>query len=161
MEKVSLDNAVKNGNMYRIKRDDVHEDEIINGRIKFTNFTIYNLKDFDIDKSKVSYLYQDNNLVRLEYEYVNLCKHQVRFEVLENKLMLEDLDGFTFPICNLDCDIPYESRMNFYQAINGIEKQLFSYFLPKIKIKSEVFFLVPEDEMEYYITIQDGEIEEL
>ena len=92
----------------------------------------------------------------LKLEVVNISKSTCDTSDFKVPLLMVDTDDFQFGVYDdghLSCSSDYSKKSglnNFYG------KQL----RPKIKVKGAITFILPDEETEYYITIEDGTIQE-
>lgn len=158
MNKILINSAINNDIQYRVTNNYNSEinkkSESIKGRIKLKKFKKIQLpSNLEIDKE-----YLDNKIGVLEIEYVNLNTFENFSHSIDN-FYIKDLDDFRFeaignanifyPICDyLNIDV----EKYFHRTDN---------LAPKIKYTMQIFFLLPDEETDYYLFLENGEFEEI
>ena len=157
MNKILINSAINNDIQYKVTNnaDSCNEkSNSVKGRISLKSFKKIQLPiNTEVDKE-----YIDNNIGVLEIEYVNLNTFENFSHVLE-KFFLKDLDDFRFeaignaytyhPICNyLNID-----TTKYFFSISSLT--------PKIKYNTYIFYLLPDEETDYYLFLENGEFEEI
>ena len=166
MDKIFLSKAIKDdtiffvNNQKRIENGFNHYDNSINGRIKILNFSKYKLSEYNME-SQLPYNYTQNILVKLDIEFINLNKTGNDIEIFKRGCDLMDLDGFRFDIISTN-GFGLEAVDEIYEKL-GFEDDYYgeTKLVPKVKNKLSLFFLVPDEETDYYFYIVDSTIEEI
>ena len=93
----------------------------------------------------------------MDLEYTNLNTYE-NFDTITSEFYLSDLDNFRFKtIGDIDILIAIsESREEDYD-----EKYKIDNFIPKIKKKITLFYLLPDEETDYYFELDEGDIVEI
>lgn len=166
MDKILISKTIKDNTIFLVNNDKRIESGLdieynsINGRIKILNFSKYKLTEYNI-ASKLPYNYVQNILVKLDIEYINLNKTENLIDIFENGCYLMDLDGFRFDIISTN-GWGLEAASEIYEKLEFKDVYLGSLkLIPKVKNKLSLFFLVPDEETEYYFYIVDSNIEEI
>lgn len=159
MKKILIKNAIIQENLYMLDNhytaDYDQMVDSIKGRIKFLNFN-----KFTLDKEKVTEEigseFFDNTIGKLEIEYTNLNTYE-NFDTILDSFYLSDLDGFRFK------NIGDVSVLKAIDEHFGIDKFGWSVgnLIPKIKKKIELYYLLPDEDTDYYFELDEGEIEEI
>lgn len=155
MNKVLIKNAILSENVFKIDNRD--EDYPVKGRFKIINFEQFKIEqsDFkDISKSKLA----ENKIGRLDIEYTNLTFSEASF--ITNIFQISDLDGYKFNEID-DQDVIQAISNHLNESIWYVLDDRNKTFIPKIKMKISIFYLLPDEETEYYVEIRDCEIEEI
>lgn len=166
MDKILLSKAVKDNTLFFVKNDKriakgfSFYGNSINGRIRFLNLSKYKLSEYNITE-KLPYNYTENVLVKLDIEYINLNKTGNDINIFERGCDLMDLDGFRFDVIStngfgLDAVGEIYEKLQFEDDYYGETK-----LIPKVKNKLSLFYLVPDEETDYYFYIVDGTVEEI
>lgn len=155
MNKILISKAIINQTQFLIKSED------INGRIKFLKFEKKYLSSYNL-KNNYSNEFIENPLVDLLIEFVNLNHEEIKVYNF-NKSKLVDIDNFKFePIA---INNGFSTSEQDYEIFNifSINKENFSNgrIYPKIKKQIHLFFLLPDEETDYYFELEDGTIEEI
>lgn len=166
MKRVLLNKAIKDESIFLIdnKNKDFSQPyyNSINGRIRFLDLKKVNLSDYKLECDYPSELLQ-NPIICLRIEYINLNQSENNIEIFENSCNLVDIDGYSFKV--------YSTKG---YGFVGMEKEIYKVFglsdnsyygqtdlIPKIKQNIELFFVVPDEETDYYFEIINGKIEEI
>lgn len=88
----------------------------------------------------------------MKLEVVNLTKVSVLFGYLKEEMRVVDSDGFQF--ADDDAGLYFS---DFAKQIGLSHGDL----LPKLKYQGAVIFKVPDEDLEYSLTIKDGTMEEI
>ena len=166
MNKVLLSKAIKEESIFMIDNKSRTFSEpyyySINGRIKFIEFKKLKINDYELKGTYKKELL-DNPIVCLSLEYINLNQSENSIDIFENNCKIVDLDGYEFKIYstkgyNFICNEEeiykiFELPENTYYGENTL--------IPKIKHRIDLFFIVPDEDSEYYFKIQNGTIEEI
>ena len=159
MNKVLIKNAINQENMYMIDNHyELDYDESVSsvkGRIKLLNFEKFKLEPSKIQK-KIDTEFLDNLIGKLELEYINLNQYE-NFDTIVDNFYLVDLDGFRFQTIR-DVDVIIAIFENEHK--DWLEHQI-GKFIPKIKKRITLFFLLPNEETDYFFELEDGTIEEI
>ena len=160
MNKVLIKNAITQESLFMIDNNYTldYDQSVcsVKGRLKILGF-----EKFKLDKNKVERKISEenfNNLIgKLDLEYTNLNTYE-NYDSITDEFYLVDLDNFKFKsIGDIDILIAItESREEDY-----FEKYKFNSFIPKIKKKFTLFYLLPDEETHYYFELKDGKIEEI
>lgn len=156
---IDIKESIKNQSIYKIDNnydvDDINgTSKSINGKLKILNFG-YTEKN-EINKiEKMPRVYYDNKVAYLILQYTNFCTSEVSISTIENNFYLIDKEGFKFATITdyylLDSD--------YCQSILGEKYKSYEKFMPKIPKETILFFLLPDDEVEYDLLIKDTNIE--
>lgn len=166
MDKILISKAIKDNTLFFVNNDKRIEngfssyDNSINGRIKILNFSKYKLTEYNIT-NQLPYNYVQNILVKLDIEYINLNKTGNDLNIFKRGCDLMDLDGFRFDVISTN-GFGLESVDEIYEKL-GFEDDYYgeTKLIPKVKNKLSLFFLVPDEETDYYFYIVDSNIEEI
>ena len=161
MNKVLVSSAIKNESLFYINNNSKHfenkKDYSVNGRIKFIECKKIKLSEY---KLKENYKHEllENPIVEIELEYINLNHTENSVEIFENNCNLVDLDNFEFSVMKnylIDND-------EICECLN-LDRNIFHIYnlIPKVKHRINLFFIVPDEETEYYFKIVNGSIEEI
>lgn len=162
MDKILIKNAIKLGNIYYI--DNQHKleskediENIIKGRLKILNFEEFKLDKTDImNINKMQFL--ENKIVKLELEYTNLNFIEAQF--ISNICYIVDIDGFKFKPIH-DQDIIQAIAKHLDKTLWELSEDMSKTFIPKLKMKITIFYMLPNEETDYFLEAKDCEIEEL
>lgn len=144
MNTISIEKAIKEEKTYFIhNKFDTRFTQfyyfLINGNIRFISLNKRKLQMNDETKY-FPIEYFENTLIELEIEYVNLNHFDTDISIFKNNdCYLVDANGYHFDIDSVVND-------------NGI-----NYFIPKVKQKVKLKFLVPNEETEYIFNINRAE----
>ena len=134
--------------------------EIKNGKVRFR------VKFLSFEKLDLSRVDNPVNIKDLELgiwfiltvEFINLCKERIATSDWIDDILLKDQDGFEF---NEKTDM-HLSYLSEFAEKSGLDKFYSEYYIPKIKYKGAISFLLPnESEQEYLILVKDGSIQEI
>lgn len=148
MEKIKLNEAIKNEKVYRIdNKDDTSFTQnnyfLINGIIRFISQKKRKLQ-IDEDTKYLPIEYFENTIIEIEIEYINLNHFDTDINIFKNNdCYLIDEDGYHFDIDSVENN-------------NGI-----NYFIPKVKQRVKLNFLVPNEEIEYELKIKKANFKEV
>ncbi len=164
MNKILIKPAIQNETIFYVNNtfkkfsfsDETYD--TINGRIKFIN-----QKKIELSKLKLegTYRYEllENPIIMLQFEYVHLNHFECEQDIFIDNCKLVDLDGFEYSVLDEEL-IKNEEIIN---ALNIDKNTINKYnkLKPKIKQIVTLFFLIPDEENEYYLKINKGSIEEI
>lgn len=155
MNKILISKAIINQTQFLIKSKD------INGRIKFLKFEKKYLSSYNL-KNNYSNEFIENPLVDLLIEFVNLNHEEIN-EYNFNESKLVDIDNFKFEPIAINNGFRTSEQDDEIFNIFSINKENFSNgrIYPKIKKQIHLFFLLPDEETDYYFELEDGTIEEI
>lgn len=148
MNKIQLNYAMKNEKVYQIyNKNDTSFTQmhyfLINGIIRFISLKKRKLQ-IDEDTKYLPIEYFENTFIELEIEYVNLNRFDTDINIFKNNdCYLIDSEGYHFDL---------DSVVNN----NGI-----NYFIPKVKQRIKLNFLVPNEDTEYQFKINKTKFEEM
>lgn len=169
MKRILLSKAIKDESIYMINNNSKIFSQpyynSINGRVRFVNLKKINLSDYNLKGDYQRELLQ-NPLVCIEIEYINLNQTENSIDIFENNCNLIDLDGYSFKVFSTK---GYNFRGGFneskeiYRIFNLPDNSYYGQtdLIPKIKQTLELFFIVPDEETDYYFEIVNGIIEEI
>ena len=127
----------------------------IKGRLKIINFVKFKLNKEKISK-KISEEHFDNMIGKLELEYTNLNTYE-NYESITDSFYLSDLDEFRYKtINNMDVKIAISEYLN-----EDWDSYNIGYFIPKIKTRVILLYLLPDEETYYFFELNEGTIEEI
>lgn len=154
MNKILIKNAILQENIYLINNNYEEESEFhaIKGRIKFLSFRKFKLENKNNSK-EIREEFFDNIIGELEIEYTNLNTYANSDTILES-FYLTDLDDFSF-------DTITDPGVIFKINEQVGRDWYVGDFIPKIKKKTYIYFLIPDEETDYYFGVEDGRIEEI
>lgn len=166
MNKVLLSKAIKDettfliGNYYKTFSQPYYYS--INGRIRFIKLKKAKIKDYDL-KGLYPRELIDNPIVCLSLEYINLNKSENSIEIFENNCKLVDLDEYEFKVYSTNRCNFIDNEEEIYRIFGLLENTHYgeNTLVPKIKHKINLFFIVPDEDSEYYFKIKNGSIEEV
>ena len=153
MKRISLKNAINQGIIFMLNNN-MHEESrctSVKGRIKFLNFVKYKLDKEKIDE-ELSEEFYNNMIGELEFEYTNLNTYANSDWILDN-FCISDLDNFKFGKVDQGARIKICDLLNRNWEIGDL--------IPKIKIKVIMYFLLPDEDTDYYFELEDATIEEI
>lgn len=156
MNKILINNALKNQTQFSINNQ-----ESINGRLKFISIAKKSLSNYRLE-SNYPKEFLDNPIIDLIIEFTNL--NHTEISTLEfKKSILIDLDNFEFEPIAINNGFSTSEQDNEIFQIFSINKENFSNdrVYPKIKKQIHLFFLVPDEDTEYYFGIKNSVIEEI
>lgn len=165
MNKVLLNKAIKDESIFIIDNSNKTFSQpyyyVINGRIKFLKLKKIKLNEFSLEGSYPEELL-NNPIVCLSIEYINLHQNEKSIDIFENNCKLVDLDGYEYKVYstkwyNFTCNEDEIYKIFDLPKIIFRETEL----IPKIKNRIDLFFLVPDEDTDYYFLINSGSIEEL
>lgn len=153
MKRISLKNAINQGSIFMLNNNEEEESRCtsVKGRIKFLNFIKYKLDSEKID-GELSEEFYSNMIGELEFEYTNLNTYANSDWILDN-FYISDLDNFKFGKVEQGARIKICDSLNRDWEIGD--------FIPKIKKKAIMYFLLPDEDTDYYFELEDGTIEEI
>ena len=159
MKKVLIKNAIHQESVYMLDNHytaDFNEMvDSVKGRIKLLNFEKFKLEQAKTEK-KIDDEFINNLIGKLELEYTNLNQYE-NFDTILDKFYLVDLDGFRFQTIR-DIDVIVAIYEN--ENKDWMEYKI-GNFIPKIKKRLTIFFLLPDEETDYFLELEDGTIEEI
>lgn len=158
MDKIKIKEAIEQEKTYIINNNYIgNENQIqyfsIKGRIKFISFVKFKLERKDIEDT-LDEKYLDNIIGKLEVEYTNM--NFVSNSDITNGFYLSDaMDNTYETISNFEPIKAIANHLNIdILDIHGYE------FIPKIKNRVDIFYLIPNEASEYYFRLKNGKIEE-
>ena len=153
MKRISLKNAINQGNIFMLNNNEEEESRCtaVKGRIKFLNFIKYKLDSGKMN-GELSEEFYSNMIGELEFEYTNLNTYANSDWILDN-FYISDLDNFKFGQVEKGERIKICDSQNRDWEIGD--------FIPKIKKKAIMYFLLPDEDTDYYFELKDGVIEEI
>lgn len=114
------------------------------------------MNDNEIDRSKIKKL-DEGILWILKIEIVNFTKNPLPAYHIRDKIKLLDQDNFMFDAIQ-DHYLTYDS---IYATKNGLCRFISISGTPslpcKMKTEGSLAFLLPDDELEFYLSIEDGD----
>ena len=158
MEKIQIKEAIEQEKIYIIDNNyKGKEDKLkyfsIKGRIKFISFEKFKLERKDIEDT-LDAKYLNNIIGKLEVEYTNM--NYVSNSDITNKFYLADEKDNNYETIGT-----YEATKAIANHLNKDILDIHGYeFIPKIQNRVDIFYLIPNEEMEYYFKLKNGEIEE-
>lgn len=132
-------------------------DEEFNCRLRIVTFTTFD--KVGIDTSLLKAIGDNGVLWLMTLEVVNLCKTPFEAWQLSDCMKLLDEDGFEFGYFD-NGDLTSQERKGksgLYRFSGWSDNPPLS---PKIKTVGGIPFLLPDQESNYYLTIEDGTIKE-
>lgn len=166
MNKILLSKAIKNETIFMIDNNNKTFSQphyySINGRIRFLELKKIKLTDYELKGNYPSELLE-NPLVCLKLEYINLNQSENSIDVFENNCKLMDLDGYSFKVFSTKGYKFIGVEKEIYKIFNLSENSYYGQttFIPKIKQTIELFFVVPDEDTDYYFEIVNGKMEEI
>ena len=160
MNKVLIKNAILQESLYMIDNhytaDFNQQVDSVKGRLKITGFEKFKLNKSKVER-KIGEENFDNLIGKLDLEFTNLNTYE-NFDTITSEFYLSDLDNFRFKtIGDIDVLIAIaESREEDYYSDYEIDN-----FIPKIKKKITLFYLLPDEETDYFFELDDGTIDEI
>lgn len=159
MNKILIKNAILQENIYMINNHYTSDFSpavySIKGRLKIINFVKFKLNKEKISK-KISEEHFDNMIGKLELEYTNLNTYE-NYESITDSFYLSDLDEFRYKtINNMDVKIAISEYLN-----EDWDSYNIGYFIPKIKTRVTLLYLLPDEETDYFFELNEGTIEEI
>ena len=160
MKKILIKNAILQESLFMINNnytaDFNQEVDSVKGRLRITGFEKFKLYRENVER-RISEENFDNLIGKLDLEYTNLNTYE-NFDTITSEFYLSDLDNFRFKtIRDIDILIAIsESREEDYD-----EKYKIDNFIPKIKKKITLFYLLPDEETDYYFELDEGDIVEI
>lgn len=162
MNKILIKSAIKNESIFYINNNlktfDDDEYYSVNGRIKFIGYRKIKLSEYKLEKDYKHELLE-NPIVEITFEYVNLNHTENNKKIFANNCNLVDLDNFEFRVLDEYC-LDTEEIRNYLHA-DSDDLCNYGKLIPKLKYKIKLFFLVPDEETDYYFEIVNGIIEEI
>lgn len=161
MNKVLISSAIKNESLFYINNNSKHfenpEYYSINGRIKFIGCKKIKLSEYKL-KGNYKHELLENPIVEIDLEYINLNHTENSIEIFKHNCNLVDLDNFEFSV--MDNFLIYNDEI--CDCLN-LDRNIFRLYelIPKVKHEITLFFIVPDEETEYYFKIVNGLIEEI
>ena len=155
MNKVLIKNAILNENLYYIDNRD--EDNHIKGRFKILNFEQFTIEKKDFDNN-CKEKYAGNKIARLDLEYTNLLFTEADF--VTSIFNIADMDGFIFNEIH-DQDLIQAIANHLNKPVWDILDARNKTFIPKIKMEFSIFYLLPDEDTDYYVETGNCEIEEI
>ncbi len=157
MNKILINKAIINQTQFMIKNN-----EEINGRLKFLKIDKKYLNNYKL-KNNYSNEFLENPLVDLLVEFVNLNHEESSIYSFRDESRLVDIDNFKFEPVAINNGFTTTEQDNEIFDIFSINIQNFSNsrIYPKIKKQMHLFFLVPDEETDYYFELDEGTIEEI
>lgn len=162
MNKILIKSAIKNDSVFKIKRISSNSDYNVDGRISFLKLEKIKLSDYNLEQDYSEEI-KNNPIVRVSISYINLSQEEANISILENTCKLMDLDDFSYKVFSVKgYGFPIGTQEEVYKIFN-INSDYYGYteFIPKIKYVLDLFFLVPEEETDYYFSIENGIVEEI
>ena len=154
--KIPVKEAIESGAWFncRTKKYAISDEEI-HFKLKVLSFEKINMEEVD-EPHKIKL--DEGVLWLMKIEVVNLEKEEVSPFDITYRILLIDQDGFKFREA-FDRHLQQESR---YGEINGLSRFAGGPDLkPKIKAKGAIAFLLPDDDdAEYFLSIEYGDIVE-
>lgn len=160
MKKILIKNAILQESLFMINNnytaDFNQEVDSVKGRLRITGFEKFKLNREKVER-RIGEENFDNLIGKLDLEYTNLNTYE-NFDTITSEFYLSDLDNFRFKtIRDIDILIAIsESREEDYY-----EKYKIDNFIPKIKKKITLFYLLPDEETDYYFELDEGDIVEI
>ena len=135
---------------------DCRSKDEIRFKMRILLFEKVNLAEVD-DPDKVKIDSSNGNYWILKIEIMNLTKRKISPDDAKRVIILVDQDEFHFN-CVEDRHLSYHSD---YATTSGLKRLYSDDLIPKIKMVGAItFFLPDDDEAEYSLTIDKGNIEE-
>lgn len=165
MKRVLISKAIKEETIFMIDNNSKEFSQpyynSINGRIKFLDFKKIKLSEYKLEETYPNELLQ-NPIACLRLEYVNLNHNENNIEIFENNCNLVDLDEYSFKVFSTK-GYGHGMEKEIYEIFNLPVESFYGEndFIPKIKQTIELFFVVPDEDTDYYFEIINGKIEEL
>lgn len=131
-----------------------YSEDVISFRVRLTDFSKIDLAAVD-DNSALKFGI-DSNVWRLGLDIVNLCKKEIRYSNVDERLAIVDQDGYEFPVFDDDHLTLYST----YAGQSGMKAFYAPMFPPKIKRSGAYPFELPEDAEELFLVIKDGTLRE-
>ena len=159
MDKIQIKKAIEQEKIYMIDNNYTgKEDKIkyysIKGRIKFISFEKFKLERNDIEDT-IDEKYLNNIIGKLKVEYTNM--NYVSNSDITNKFYLTDEKNNNYESIGT-----YDATKAIANHLNKDILDIHGYeFIPKIKNRVDIFYLIPDEELEYYFKLKNGKIEEL
>ncbi len=147
MERILLEDAINNNKRYYISnKENLRNSQLyyflIDGNIRILKQDKRKLK-INEENKELPDEYFENSILEVEIEYTNLNYFDNDIEIfIHNNCYLVDLEGYHFDIDNIKND-------------NGL-----GYFIPKIKQRIKLIFLVPDEDTKYLLEISNTIIKE-
>lgn len=160
MNKILIKNAILQESLFMIDNnytaDFNQQVDSVKGRLKITSFEKFRLKKEKVTEKQISDENYDNMIGKLELEYTNLNTYE-NFDTITWAFYLSDLDGFRYKIIS-DIDVICAIAENLDKEWDIYE---IGNFIPKIKKKITLFYLLPDEETDYYFELNEGYIAEI
>ena len=156
MNKILINNAIKNQTQFSINNQ-----EYINGRLKFIGITKKSLSNYKLE-SDYPKEFLDNPIINLIIEFTNLNHNEISTHEFTKSILI-DLDDFEFKPIAINNGFRTLEQDNEIFKIFAINKDDFSNnrVYPKIKKHICLFFLVPNEDTDYYFGMNNSTIEEI
>lgn len=156
MDRIPIKEAIRNGKIYIFENKN-KKDELFRGKIKILNFDEFKLSEKDINNDNLIEFVR-NKIGHLCIEYTNLNFNEKDFVthnfVLSNANCarfneIEDRDGLDSISIHLD--------KSSWDVLADRNKT----FIPKIKTRIEIFYLLPDEDNNWFLEIKNCEVEEI
>lgn len=131
-------------------------DNVISFRVRLTDFSKINLSAIDDNADLSSRPALDSNIWRLGLDVVNLCKKELDYWFVDERLAVIDQDGYEFPVFKNHHLQLYSS----YAEQSGMKAFFGNTFPPKIKRSGAYPFELPDDADELFFGIRNGKLRE-
>lgn len=156
MNKILLKKAIDNGSIYRFDNEEEPKYSF-KGRIKILSFNEFKLSEKEINKN-AAFQCIGKKIGCLVVEYTNLNFEEKKF--ITDKFVLYNEE------CEMFCEIEKQEIMQCIASclernIWGVLDDRNKTFIPKIKTKIEIFYLLPDKMNNYYLEIKNCKIEEI
>lgn len=156
--KIPIKEAIDSGIWFNCRTRKYLSNEEIFFRLRVLSFEKIRLEEVD-DPHEIEL--DEGVFWLMRIEVVSLNKKELEPYYIKDRIILTDQDGFEFHAVS-DNHLTYHSK---YAKITGLNRFAgwsdIPYLKPKIKAKGAVAFLLPnDDEADYFLSIDEGSIEE-
>lgn len=150
MASVKLREAIAGGHWYDCTAERYNES--LHFKVRVVAFSQTSAQEIDPDSEEEF----EGDLWLLKIEVVNLDKRPVEVSYVRDVLELEDDEGYVFqPFTATDLDLDRESGLLRLSGGSGTPLS------PKLKASGAVLFVLPQEDSEYSLSIQEGSITRL
>ena len=162
MAKIPIKDAINSGSWFKcegsFRFEGIELDECL-FRIRVNDFIKVNLEEIDApEKIDPKYDLTSGDFWLLKFEVVNLYKKVRNAAYLRANIFLTDSDDFEFQ----GSEDYHVFLMSDFAKQSGLSNFFFTPLNPKIKYSGALLFFLPrEDNAEYFISINGGEINEV
>lgn len=127
-------------------------------RLKLISFEKINLYEIDEPSKIDKFDPEQGHLWLMRIQIINLNKMEVAYGYITGSILIVDQDNYKFS----EFDDFHLTRNSKYADKVGLKSFAGLSFRPKIKYTGAIAFFLPKDEeIEYYISVLDGDIQEV